>query len=176
MIVSSHKIGGPKGAGALVSRGEVLMPRALIHGGGQEKGHRSGTENSLAVIGFGAAAHAAVEEFEERNSRISQMRDRLEAGMRCSARCDHLRRTTRHVFRTPRSSRCRASRPRPGRSPSISRVWRCRQVLPARPAKSAKAMCWSPWATIRSSGRCASRSAFRRRKTISPRRLPHLRK
>ena len=52
MIVSSHKIGGPKGAGALISRGEVLMPRPLIHGGGQEKGHRSGTENSLAVVGF----------------------------------------------------------------------------------------------------------------------------
>jgi cysteine desulfurase len=85
MIVSSHKIGGPKGAGALVSRGEVLMPRALIHGGGQEKGHRSGTENSLAVIGFGAAAEAAVEEHDERNSRISQLRERLEAGMSAAA-------------------------------------------------------------------------------------------
>ena len=52
LILSSHKLGGPKGAGALVSRGEILMPKPLIHGGGQEKGHRSGTENSLAVIGF----------------------------------------------------------------------------------------------------------------------------
>jgi cysteine desulfurase len=85
MIVSSHKIGGPKGAGALVTRGEVLMPRPLIHGGGQEKGHRSGTENSLAVIGFGAAAHAGIEEFEERNQGLLQMRDRLEAGMRLAA-------------------------------------------------------------------------------------------
>jgi cysteine desulfurase len=85
MIISSHKIGGPKGAGALVSRGEVLMPRALIHGGGQEKGHRSGTENSLAVIGFGAAAQAAVEEFDERNGRLSRLRERLEAGMRAAA-------------------------------------------------------------------------------------------
>jgi cysteine desulfurase len=81
MIVSSHKIGGPKGAGALVSRGEILMPKPLIHGGGQEKGHRSGTENSLAVIGFGAAAAAAVAEFESRNTTITGLRERLEAGM-----------------------------------------------------------------------------------------------
>ncbi|CCM75774.1 cysteine desulfurase family protein [Rhizobium mesoamericanum] len=85
MILSSHKIGGPKGAGALVTRGEALMPRPLIHGGGQEKGHRSGTENSLAVIGFGAAAEAAVAELETRNEAISAVRDRLETGMRGAA-------------------------------------------------------------------------------------------
>ncbi len=85
IIISSHKIGGPKGAGALVSRGEVLMPRALIHGGGQEKGHRSGTENSLAFIGFGAAAEVAVREFDERNARISALREQLEEGMRKAA-------------------------------------------------------------------------------------------
>jgi cysteine desulfurase len=85
LIVSSHKIGGPKGAGALISRGEVLMPKPLIHGGGQEKGHRSGTENSLAIIGFGAAAAAAVAEFETRNTAIGALRERLEAGMRLAA-------------------------------------------------------------------------------------------
>jgi cysteine desulfurase len=85
LIVSSHKIGGPKGAGALISRGEVMMPKPLIHGGGQEKGHRSGTENSLALIGFGAAAAAAVAEFEMRNADISALRDRLETGMRLAA-------------------------------------------------------------------------------------------
>jgi cysteine desulfurase len=85
IIVSSHKIGGPKGAGALVSRGEILMPSALIHGGGQEKGHRSGTENSLAVIGFGAAADVAIREFEARNARISGLREQLEDGMRKAA-------------------------------------------------------------------------------------------
>lgn len=85
LIVSSHKIGGPKGAGALVSRGEVLMPKPLIHGGGQEKGHRSGTENSLAVIGFGAAAAAASDEFQSRNATVLALRDRLEAGMRQAA-------------------------------------------------------------------------------------------
>lgn len=81
MIVSSHKIGGPKGAGALIARGEALMPRPLIQGGGQERGHRSGTQNSLALIGFGAAAEAASDELEARNATIGALRERLEAGM-----------------------------------------------------------------------------------------------
>ncbi|RUM05400.1 cysteine desulfurase family protein [Rhizobium chutanense] len=85
MIVSSHKIGGPKGAGALIARGEALMPRPLIQGGGQERGHRSGTQNSLALIGFGAAAEAAACEFEARNAAIGALRERLEAGMRGAA-------------------------------------------------------------------------------------------
>jgi len=85
LILSSHKLGGPKGAGALVSRGEILMPKPLIHGGGQEKGHRSGTENSLAVIGFGAAASQARSDFSERNGRIATLQARLESGMRAAA-------------------------------------------------------------------------------------------
>ena len=85
MIISSHKIGGPKGAGALITRGEALMPKALIRGGGQEKGHRSGTQNSLSLIGFVAAAEAAVENLGERNAAIAALRDRLEAGMRAAA-------------------------------------------------------------------------------------------
>ncbi|MBY5839429.1 cysteine desulfurase [Rhizobium leguminosarum] len=82
MIVSSHKIGGPKGAGALIAQGEALMPRPLIQGGGQERGHRSGTQNSLALIGFGAAAEAAADELDARNAAIGALRERLEAGMR----------------------------------------------------------------------------------------------
>ncbi|MDE1997104.1 MAG: aminotransferase class V-fold PLP-dependent enzyme, partial [Rhizobiaceae bacterium] len=70
---------------ALVSRGEVLMPKPLIHGGGQEKGHRSGTENSLAVIGFGAAAAAAVAELDDRSAHVEKLRERLERGMRDAA-------------------------------------------------------------------------------------------
>lgn len=85
LIVSSHKIGGPKGAGALVSRGEVLMPVPLIRGGGQEKGHRSGTENFHAVVGFGAAAEAMAGDLQSRMKMISALRDRLEAGMRQAA-------------------------------------------------------------------------------------------
>lgn len=85
LILSSHKLGGPKGAGALVSRGEVLMPLPLIRGGGQEKGHRSGTENPAALAGFAAAARVAGADFAERNARIAALRDRLEAGMRLAA-------------------------------------------------------------------------------------------
>jgi cysteine desulfurase len=81
LILSSHKLGGPKGAGALVARGEVLMPKPLIHGGGQEKGHRSGTENVSAIAGFAAAARAAIEGMDGRNIGIAGLRDRMEAGM-----------------------------------------------------------------------------------------------
>lgn len=81
LFLSAHKIGGPKGAGALVSRGEVLMPEALIRGGGQEKGHRGGTENVAAIAGFGAAAKVALEGIEQRAAAIGALRDRLERGM-----------------------------------------------------------------------------------------------
>ena len=81
LILSSHKLGGPKGAGALVSRGEVLMPKPLIHGGGQEKGHRSGTENVAAITGFAAAALAAVEGLGEGVAALAARRDAMEAEM-----------------------------------------------------------------------------------------------
>lgn len=81
LIISSHKIGGPKGVGALVSRGEIMMPAALIRGGGQEKGHRSGTENPAAIAGFGVAARFALHDLENRMVAISSLRDRLEAAM-----------------------------------------------------------------------------------------------
>ena len=85
LVISSHKLGGPKGAGALISRGEVMMPKPLIHGGGQEKGHRSGTENTLSVIGFGAAAAFASRNVEVEATRLSALRARLENGMRVNA-------------------------------------------------------------------------------------------
>jgi cysteine desulfurase len=85
LIISSHKIGGPKGAGALIARGEILMPSALIRGGGQEKGHRSGTENPAAVAGFGAAARAAVDGLEGRMRAVAALRDDLESEMIAAA-------------------------------------------------------------------------------------------
>ncbi len=79
MSLSSHKIGGPKGAGALVIRdGTTLAP--LIAGGGQERRRRAGTENVAAIAGFGAAARAAVGNLPEM-ARIGALRDRLEAGI-----------------------------------------------------------------------------------------------
>ncbi|MGP4673285.1 cysteine desulfurase family protein [Agrobacterium salinitolerans] len=85
LVLSSHKLGGPKGAGALISRGEVMMPKPLIHGGGQEKGHRSGTENTLSVIGFGAAAVVAAEKLADEAARLGALRAKLENGMRVNA-------------------------------------------------------------------------------------------
>ncbi|WP_180902177.1 cysteine desulfurase family protein [Martelella soudanensis] len=84
LILSSHKLGGPKGVGALIARGETLMPAPLARGGGQEKGHHSGTENVPGIFGFGAAAAFAAEAIEARNARIAALRDRLEDGMRAA--------------------------------------------------------------------------------------------
>ena len=62
MTVSSHKIGGPKGVGALVLRSQAVhLADPLIKGGGQERGARAGTENVAGIAGFGAAAAAALE-------------------------------------------------------------------------------------------------------------------
>lgn len=58
-LVSAHKLGGPKGVGALVLRGGAeVMPG--LRGGGQEMGRRAGTENLIGIAGFGAAAQAAM--------------------------------------------------------------------------------------------------------------------
>lgn len=61
LILSSHKIGGPQGAGAIVAASDLMMPSPLVRGGGQEKGHRGGTENLAAIAGFGAAARQAAD-------------------------------------------------------------------------------------------------------------------
>jgi cysteine desulfurase len=60
LILSAHKIGGPKGVGAFVGRSDLMMPVPLIPGGGQEKGHRAGTENVSGIAGFGAAAEVVL--------------------------------------------------------------------------------------------------------------------
>jgi cysteine desulfurase len=79
MSISSHKIGGPQGAGALIRRGDVHIGDSLIKGGGQERGLRAGTENVSAIAGFGAAAAAARQsDFQQ----LAALRDRFEAGLR----------------------------------------------------------------------------------------------
>lgn len=70
LILSSHKIGGPKGAGAIAGVSDLMMPTPLVSGGGQEKGHRAGTENVVGIAGFGAAARAATEALAD----IAQLR------------------------------------------------------------------------------------------------------
>jgi cysteine desulfurase len=78
LILSSHKIGGPKGVGAIVGASDLMMPRPLVPGGGQEKGHRAGTENVAAIAGFGAAAREAMEALARMDD-VRAKRERLEA-------------------------------------------------------------------------------------------------
>lgn len=80
MTVSSHKIYGPKGVGALyIRKGVRVMPR--IYGGGQEKKRRSGTENTPGIIGFGKACELAAERMEEEAAREAKLRDKLLDGI-----------------------------------------------------------------------------------------------
>jgi cysteine desulfurase len=80
LILSAHKIGGPKGVGAIVAAADLMMPKPLVAGGGQEKGHRAGTENLAGIAGFGAAAAAALEGLGSVD-RVRNMRDRFEAAL-----------------------------------------------------------------------------------------------
>lgn len=81
VFCSAHKIGGPKGVGAIISRGEILMPSALIKGGGHEKGHRAGTENLTGIAGFGAACDVVAQNLAKVGP-LQQSRDELIANMR----------------------------------------------------------------------------------------------
>jgi cysteine desulfurase len=81
LSLSSHKLGGPAGTGALwVRRGTRLQ--ALVTGGPQERGLRAGTENLAAVVGFAAAARAAAREVEEARTRMAALTERLWDGIR----------------------------------------------------------------------------------------------
>lgn len=80
LVVSSHKLGGPSGAGAL-----VLAPGAPFvttrFGGGQERGRRPGTENGAAIVGFATAVEWALQDREAEAVRVSALRDRFEAAL-----------------------------------------------------------------------------------------------
>src|SRR5262245_24169072 len=80
LSLSSHKLGGPKGVGALVIRDGAALP-PLVAGGGQERRRRAGTENVAAIAGFGAAARAAARDLAQMD-RVRGLRDRLEAEVR----------------------------------------------------------------------------------------------
>lgn len=78
-LVSAHKLGGPKGIGALVLK-QGLDVEARIKGGGQEMGRRSGTENILGIVGFGAAAEASSRQLADGVwDKVAETRDLLEA-------------------------------------------------------------------------------------------------
>ncbi|MBW8870697.1 MAG: cysteine desulfurase [Leifsonia sp.] len=81
LSVSAHKIGGPVGIGALVlSRASTVVP--LIHGGGQQRQVRSGTQDVAAAVSFATAARLAEAEREAESARLSALRDRLIRGVR----------------------------------------------------------------------------------------------
>jgi cysteine desulfurase len=85
-FVSAHKIGGPKGVGALVMK-RGLDVEARIKGGGQEMGRRSGTENVIGIAGFGAAAAAAARDLDDGCwERIRELRNILEKRLSESSR------------------------------------------------------------------------------------------
>ena len=76
LSMTAHKLHGPKGCGLLYVRRGVPI-ETLIHGGAQERGRRAGTENVAGVIGLDAALQLALDGMEERNKRLSSLRDRL---------------------------------------------------------------------------------------------------
>jgi cysteine desulfurase len=80
MAVSSHKIYGPKGVGALYIRRKNPRVKiiAQIDGGGHERGIRSGTLNVPGIVGFGKACEIAMNEMKEESKRIKKLRDKLE--------------------------------------------------------------------------------------------------
>lgn len=80
LTISSNDMYGPRGVGALyVKDGVRLEP--LFHGGGQERGLRSGTENVAAIVGFGKAAEIAKKEMQTESARLTKLRDRFIDGL-----------------------------------------------------------------------------------------------
>ena len=76
LSLSAHKFGGPKGIGALYCR-QGITPKPIMFGGGQERGHRPGTENVPAIIAMAAAMRVACENMAETAENVKNLRDRL---------------------------------------------------------------------------------------------------
>ena len=82
LTLSAHKIGGPKGVGAVVLAGDMQGLAPLLRGGGQELGRRAGTENVAGISSFGAATKAAMAALSADAARLQALRDRLEHGLK----------------------------------------------------------------------------------------------
>lgn len=80
LSLAGHKIYGPKGVGALYIRKGIRIDN-LIHGGGQERARRAGTENTPSIVGLGKAIEIATENIEEHNKHLTKLRDRLIEGL-----------------------------------------------------------------------------------------------
>ncbi len=85
LTLSAHKVGGPKGVGALIRAPGIHISEPLIRGGGQERGARAGTENVTGIAGFGAAADAALRSLDADIARMRSLRDKLESDLKDTA-------------------------------------------------------------------------------------------
>lgn len=84
MTLSAHKFGGPQGVGALIFREGLQIPK-FLHGGGQEKRQRAGTENVAGIVGFGIAAKIARQNLTAFEAHCASLQIRLESGLRAIA-------------------------------------------------------------------------------------------
>jgi cysteine desulfurase len=82
VTLSAHKIGGPKGVGAVVLAEDVQGLEPLLRGGGQELGRRAGTENVAGIAAFGAATKAAMAALRDDATRLGVLREHLEQGLK----------------------------------------------------------------------------------------------
>ncbi len=86
LTLSAHKLGGPKGVGAIVLASEAIeIGERLVRGGGQERRRRAGTENVAGIVGFGAAAEIALRELPRQAAELRRLRDGCEARLRLLA-------------------------------------------------------------------------------------------
>jgi len=83
LIISAHKMGGAKGVGAFIASGSLIMPQPLLNGGGQEQGHRSGTQALPLIAAFGAAASYAAS--TNRQEHYARLQKKLEGGLKAIA-------------------------------------------------------------------------------------------
>lgn len=81
LTLSAHKFGGPQGVGALIFREGLQTPK-LLHGGGQEKRQRAGTENVAAIAGFGVASERAATDLPVLQGRMKDLQYKLESGLK----------------------------------------------------------------------------------------------
>ena len=89
ITLSAHKAGGPQGAGAIVFRSPARRPCPLLRGGGQEFSHRAGTQNTLAIAGFGAALQAICEAGTKAQAHMAALRSQFARTLRdCEPRAE----------------------------------------------------------------------------------------
>jgi cysteine desulfurase len=86
LTLSGHKMGAPKGVGALIRKDAAMpFPTALMKGGGQERGARAGTENVFGIAGFGAAAVATARGLKAERARLLALHERFETALKAQS-------------------------------------------------------------------------------------------